>query len=733
MDLLLILNVLWKKKWLLFLVAAASTILTFFALKFLPPQYLSEAILATGIVERRGIDLEQENAFVQQFQINSQFSNLRNRMLSRSNLRTLSYRILEHDLTAMTQGNPPFRTPDEEEWLFNASDATTALKFLSDHLRLNNPSQIEEPLLRSMATAFRYDFKSLSENLVAQRDGDTDYFKIQFSSENPLLSAFVVNQLCKDFVAIYNAERAAGENTAIDFYTALAQEKKREIDSLTLAISNYKQNKQIVDLQEEGSFLIAEKKDLQLARAEEQKNIQALEKAIINLDTYLQDKNLSFSKQDAQSILLREEVAKLKEEKGALLEQYDLGGRLDESLQSEIRKTDEALDVQLVKLAEERVAKLNKEKKDQELKEILFKRIDTEIDLILAQESVKSIDNALKRLEQEAVGYVENEAILENLEGEKTIRTDEYLNIVGKLNEAQRIALSDSSPLQIIEYAEPAEKPESSKSKIIALLAGIVASGGVALLLIVLSLLDNRLTSVERFNALTQLPLLGTLRTYKDALEKDLSQVFEHPTQKEHEQLFREDVRQIRYQIEHSGAKKILFTSLQPQTGKTFLIVALAYALSVMHKRILIVDTNLKNNSLTVLANKVLADNLLFSGLADVPANAETLTRIWELDQNIHIIGNQGGNFSPAELLAGRDFNALLDRTAERYDYVFLEAPNMNGFTDTKELTVFVDKIIAIFAANSSISAKDKSTIQFLKYLNDKFLGAVLNRIDALV
>ncbi|NJL74549.1 MAG: hypothetical protein HC892_05410 [Saprospiraceae bacterium] len=397
MDLLLILNILWKKKWLLLLIAATTTIFTYFAMKFLPPQYLSEAIVATGIVERRGIDLEQENVFIQQFQINSQFSNLRNRILSRSNLRMLSYRILEHDLTAMSQGKPPFRTPDEEVWAFNTSDATTALQLLSDHLRLNNPSQTEEPLLRSIATAFRYDFESLSENLVAQRDGDTDYFKIQFSSENPLLSAFVVNKLCEDFVAIYNTERAEGENTAINFYTTLAQEKKQEIDSLTLAISKYKQNKQIVNLEEEGSFLIAEKKDLQLARAEEQKNIQALEKAIINLDKYLQDKNLSFSKQDAQSILLREEVAKLKEEKGALLEQYDLGGRLDESLQSEIRKTDEILDVQLVKLAEERVAKLNKEKKDQELKEILFKRIDAEIDLIVAQESVSAIDNALKK------------------------------------------------------------------------------------------------------------------------------------------------------------------------------------------------------------------------------------------------------------------------------------------------------------------------------------------------
>jgi Mrp family chromosome partitioning ATPase/uncharacterized protein involved in exopolysaccharide biosynthesis len=727
MDLLFIFNVLWRKKWLLLLIAIGTTVSTYFALKLLPPQYLAEAIIATGIVERKGIDLEQENAFVQQFQINSQFSNLRNRLLSRSNLRLIGYRMIEHELTALKKGASSFRSPDEEVWTYNKPEADSVLAILSDEINLLNPSQQQESLLRKIAQAFQYDYEPLSESLVAQRDGDTDYFKIQFTSESPELSVFFVNALCEDFVNRYNIERADGEITAIDFYSTLAQDKKQEIDSLTLAISDYKQQKRIVDLEEEGSFLIAEKKDLQLAKEEQQKNILGLEKAIINLDQYLKEKDLSFTQKDVQSLLLREDIAKLKQEKGALLEQYDLGGRLDESLQADIRKTDEALDIQLSKLAEDRVSKLSKEKKDQELKELFFKRIDTEIDLILAKESVNSLENALKRLEQEAVGYVTDEAVLENLEGEKTIKTDEYLDIVSKLNEAQRIALSDSAPLQIIEYAEFPDKPESSKSKIIALLAGIVAASGLALFLIVLSLLDSRINSLEKLASMTQLPTIGELRTYKDTT-KELSQIFEHPTQKVEEQLFREEVRQIRYVIENSGAKKLLFTSLQPNTGKTFLIVALSYSLSVMRKRILIVDTNLKNNALTVMANKVLADNLLFNGLSDVPGNTDTLSRVWQLDDNIHIIGNQGGSYSPSELLAGRNFEAILDKTASQYDYVFLEAPNLNDYTDTKELVVFADKIIAVFEDHSTISAKEKVGVQYLKQLGNKFLGSILNK-----
>lgn len=426
--------------------------------------------------------------------------------------------------------------------------------------------------------------------------------------------------------------------------------------------------------------------------------------------------------------MLRSEVAGLKSEKAKLQEQYNLTGRYDDDIQREIQKTDKKLDEQLIKLATERLQRVEKDNKDENLKTIFFKRLDTEVDLLISEESVKSIENALNRLENQTVGFVENEAVLQNLEGEKDILLGEYLDVVNKLNEATRIALSSSTPLRVVEYGEIAEKAESSKAIIITALAAITAGGAVALLLIFLSLLDNRLTE-DRFETLTQLPLSGTLSTLK-LEDRDLDQIFFRPTQNIEEQIFREEIRRIRQVIESAGVKKFLFTSLEEKEGKTFLIIALAYAFSVMRKKILIVDTNFKNNELTILANKVLVDNPLYNEVVNKNKTAISLDTIWELDNNIHIIGNQGGNFSPSELLAGRNFEQTLADISEKYDYIFMESAAINAYNDTQELIPYTEKVITIFKANQKLSEASRNSIKLLNKLDRHFLGAILNFND---
>ncbi len=728
MDLLFILNILWKRKWLLLLTALLTTALTYFLLGFLPPKYKSETILHTGIIERRGVDLEKDNPFVQQFQVRSQFSNLTNRLKSRTSIRELSNKLLLHDLKAMMNNEVPFHTPNEEEWAYEAKSAKEIIELITQETKNKEINRKEAPKIRKIARAFEYDYESLLEELMIQRDGDTDYLKVMAISDNPTYSATLVNTLSELFTEQYNMEHLEAENTSVQFYSRLANNKKKEIDSLTIEISRYKQDKRIVDLEEEGSFLIAEKKDLIIAREEEKKNIEGLRKAVITYNTLLKEQGFSLSPDDTESILLRRDITALREEKANLQEQYNLTGRLDDRLQRDINAADQKLDKKLSELAAERIDKAGRKDNNENLKDIFFKRLDAEVDLVIAEESVKSIDNALDRIDNEAIGFVEDEAVLENLQGEKTIKTEEYLSIVSKLNDAKRIALAASTPLQIIEYGEVADEAEDSKAAIIAALAGIVATGALALLLIFLSLFDRRLTP-QRFESLTELPLIGTIRKLNNK-HKDLSEIFYRPTQQKEEEAFREDIRKIRHEIEFSGAKKLLFTSLDEQEGKTFLIVALSYALGAMKKKILIVDTNFRNNELTILANKVLADNPLFNGIqTSSPSEVASLETIWELDDNIHVLGNQGGDYSPSELLAGRAFDTVLDNTAKTYDYVFMEAPSMNKYSDTRELLQYTDKIITVFKANEQLTMTDKNSIAFIKANENKFLGAVLSNV----
>ena len=68
---------------------------------------------------------------------------------------------------------------------------------------------------------------------------------------------------------------------------------------------------------------------------------------------------------------------------------------------------------------------------------------------------------------------------------------------------------------------------------------------------------------------------------------------------------------------------------------------------------------------------------------------------------------------------------------AENYDYVFIEGAALNTHSDSKELSRYVDGIISVFSARSVLRQTDKESIQFLKHTGNKYVGAVLNGVQA--
>src|SRR5690606_25325203 len=98
-------------------------------------------------------------------------------------------------------------------------------------------------------------------------------------------------------------------------------------------------------------------------------------------------------------------------------------------------------------------------------------------------------------------------------------------------------------------------------------------------------------------------------------------------------------------------------------------------------------------------------------------------------DKNVDIICSKEGLESPSEIFAGKDFRKMIGTLKERYDYIFMEGASLNDYSDTKELIEFVDGVIVVFSAQSTLKLVDRESIKYLKTLNGKFQGAVLNNI----
>jgi len=66
----------------------------------------------------------------------------------------------------------------------------------------------------------------------------------------------------------------------------------------------------------------------------------------------------------------------------------------------------------------------------------------------------------------------------------------------------------------------------------------------------------------------------------------------------------------------------------------------------------------------------------------------------------------------------------------EKYDYIFMEGPSLNEHSDSKELVEYVDKVIAVFSADTTLNNLDMASIKYLRSIKNKLAGAILNRVD---
>jgi len=136
------------------------------------------------------------------------------------------------------------------------------------------------------------------------------------------------------------------------------------------------------------------------------------------------------------------------------------------------------------------------------------------------------------------------------------------------------------------------------------------------------------------------------------------------------------------------------------------------------------IDANFKNNTLTRIID---AQPSLEKYLnQEIPRRSLVSNSIFD---GVDVIGCEGGNFSPAEVFKDEPFRNLMASLKQEYDYILLEGSPLNVFSDSKELAEYVEKIIAVFAANQPIAQIDLASSKYLESQGDKLLGTVLNRV----
>jgi Mrp family chromosome partitioning ATPase/uncharacterized protein involved in exopolysaccharide biosynthesis len=738
MELRYFLSVLSKRKWLLLLAMMLASGVTYYLVNKLPKKYLSSSVIETGIMTYKTIQVDKADPFVQEFEIEAKFNNLIEYMKSRHAIKALTNKLMLHDLKP-TEGDAPFRTIISEKANITPEQIQNYLSTLErapDSVVLNNPDFKNLETERALEKAFGYDYETLFGKLDIKRHNKTDYVKLEYTSEDPRLSYFVVKNFVDEFLNFYYSRKESAQNNSSQFYTNLVAEKKQNLDSLRNLRANYSKLYNLVDPTEESQQIVAQIKELEATRDEEEKKYAGAQKTR-EIYQNQEEKVAKFKTDDYSSktannteymelMNLRSKTIALKNstKDAALIKAYD--ERLEE--------LKDKMNYLSYKMAVNR-----RDQNDPVVtraEELYMKSVAAESDMKASGTALATLNKRINDLYGKKARLVGNNADLALLESQLKVAEEEYKVAVSGSYQADVNKQSSISeqPMKVIETPFPPTKPITNKAPLLAAFAG-VGTGTVALvLLFLISYFDKTLSSPFQFTKLVNLPMLGIVNNLNPRKVINFEYLYaEDSNANKENEYFKEAIRRVRHEIESSGSKSFLFVSLKEQEGKSFMAAALAHSLSMKNQKVLIVDTNFKNNTLSGLTiNELEPVDTLNTTQQSVQVYQQKGTKL-SIDINIpsvSIIGNKGGQNSPSELLSGVNFRKKVYDMGKNYDYVFLEAACLNKYSDARELVDTVEKVIPVFDSTTSVSQIDEDNIAFLKTLGNRVLGCILNKAD---
>lgn len=177
-----------------------------------------------------------------------------------------------------------------------------------------------------------------------------------------------------------------------------------------------------------------------------------------------------------------------------------------------------------------------------------------------------------------------------------------------------------------------------------------------------------------------------------------------------------------------SNVRTVMFTSTQPNEGKSEVAFSLAASMAQMGKKVLMVDTDIRKS---VLMNR-------YHLSVEVPGLSEYLSGqrsreevICETNvENLHVIFAGTVAPNPAELLEETAFGRLLKEAREEYDYIIVDTPPVGTVIDGAIVGKQCDGV-AIVAESGAVSYRALQKVkEQMERSGCRILGVVLNKVN---
>ncbi|WP_346239108.1 cellulose synthase operon protein YhjQ/BcsQ [Niabella insulamsoli] len=708
-------------KWLLILVPIVFAVTTYFLAKKLPKTYSSTSLISTGLASRFQQSAINGGERMDYFQLSQQFGNILERMKSKRSINALSYKLILHDLENPEQA---FREPSKFAKGLSEEDKQIAVAEYRKRLDAGSLISVADNgnriKLYDMLTAAGYDEKSLLKDLFISRNGESDFIQVVFYSENPNLSAYVVNTFSTDFIAYYNGLVAAGQRKSLALLDTILQNKESELQRKSAEARRALQGEAAkaagqANAQRQSDVAYSRVSEAESQRLQYLRQISSIKGNLAEVNAKLEGKGGYVTQSQSKDNV---DIVNIDAQLKIANQRY-----FNNNFRPQDKQTVDSLKRIKDRLIE-RAANNSGSNAAAVRQDLLAERIKLEGELASAQSALATVEDQLKALPKPSgAGAAALPQVAPDVLRDAENASTEYEQAQSQYSQTELLAKSSTN----LTLAEPGLPGPPEKSKTI-LFVGFSGASSFLLCLLTLFLtfaLNKNVEDTARLETVTQQKVLGCLN-YITEDDKDLRNIWKDDNGVKNYTAYKDLLRSLRFEInQHLDEEHNVLgiTSMKDGDGKTFLAGSLSYAFAMMGKNVLLICEK-DGNILDLVTNKT-ADSQ--------PAKQQKFESFLvkkqiQVEDRITILNRNTSNNSLLELRDTKSLIAGFEVLKSTFDIVIIDIYSGQDIHNVKEWLMFCDRSVAVYEAGSKFSEDNRP---FVNYLSSQpgFLGWVLNKV----
>lgn len=536
---------------------------------------------------------------------------------------------------------------------------------------------------------------------VALRRG-TRLVDVNARAQDPSLAKDLSLAVVSEYTRLQFEQRLESSRPVNDHLVAEAARLKAKLEKSEQDLQAYRESQRAVSLEESQNIVVETLKDLNKSLGEARSARIKLEAEAASLDApgrkaadFLAVGIISAS---PEIVALKQRIAEQEGALASMAERYDSKNPKYLQARSEIEKLNLSLERALADAAE--LARKS---------------------LAAAKETEQKLLTALREQEQQALELnkiaIRYNVLNREVDSDRAL----YEAVLKQLKETEVVQGAGQEAVRIAEAATLPDRPVSPRKSIVLALALALGLGAGSLAAAGPALIKGPLVSAEDAERRLGLPALAVIpKTRAGGIV-----LVDDPRSPA-----AEAVRSMRALLSLNGAggSSFLFTSALPEEGKTFCAVNFAAALALEGRRTLLVDADMR---LPSVEEQLFDKGAPQPGLSDVLAGEIALAKAARPTsvENLHVLTAGRLKSGPAELLTAPRLSGLLTAILEEHDCVVIDTPPLLPVSDALRIAAHVAHPVLVARCGSTRGRAVQRAQHLLTVAAGKSpSGLVLNR-----